>query len=275
MGKSILRPGRLFASLALLVSAGLVFYVALAIAAILLTPPSLFPVPEPSYTDADGNYGKITLPSGEEVTAVYLPRSDARYLLLYAHGNREDLGLVRERLEQLRLAGFSVLAVEYPGYGTSPGRPSEEGAYEAFRTLYDYALQELRVPPARVVLYGKALGGSLAIRLASERMVAGIAVESTPVSAFRLVPIARLLPWDHYDSSARLAAVDVPLFIVHGSEDDVIPISQGEEMLSLADTTTLHLWVDGAGHNDVVEVAGEIYWAAFERFMILVEALPP
>lgn len=224
-----------------------------------------FQPPPPTYRD-DAQIIKIRAADGVTISAAYLPNPDAAYTILYAHGNAEDLGLVRPSLEDLRRLGFSVLAFDYRGYGTSGGAPTEEGAYADADAAYDYLTGALRVPAGRVIAYGRSLGGAVAIDLAARRRVAGLVVESSFVSGLRVLTGVPLYPFDKFRSVEKIRRVRCPVLVIHGRKDEVVPFWHGERLFREANGPKMALWVDGAGHNDVPQVGGARYTEALVKF---------
>src|SRR4051812_49229143 len=97
-----------------------------------------------------------------ELAALWLPNPAAQFTIWYFHGNAEDLGDIEPALREFHDAGFSVFAVDYPGYGHSAGRPSESALYAAARKGRDYLRDELKIPAERTIAYGHSLGGGSA-----------------------------------------------------------------------------------------------------------------
>jgi fermentation-respiration switch protein FrsA (DUF1100 family) len=99
-------------------------------------------------------------------------------------------------------------------------------------------------------------------------------LESTFTSAFR-VPVARtVFPFDRFATGSRLRRVRVPVLVIHGTRDEVIPFSHGERLLDGVRSPRSHLWVEGARHNDLALVAGERYWSALRGFAASLETTP-
>lgn len=209
------------------------------------------------------------------VSAVYLPNPAARFTLWYFHGNAEALGDLEPRLTQLRDSGFAVLAVEYPGYGVSPGTPREDTIYAANRAALQHVRDELRIPLDRVLLYGRSVGGGPAVELAANESFAGLVLESAFVSAFRVLTRWPLLPGDKFKNLKKLPRVRCPVLVMHGRHDRVIPFWHGERLHAAVRGPRQKFWVDGAGHNDLLEVADETYWAALSDFVALIEQQQP
>ncbi len=221
--------------------------------------------PESSYRD-DSRIVKIAARDGTRLSAIYLPNPEARFTILFTHGNAEDLGHNDFFLDALHRAGFAVLAWDYRGYGTSEGRPSETTFYSDSEDIYDYLTRQLGVPPERVLLVGRSLGGASAVHIASQKRVAGLVLESTFVSGRRLLVRWPIFPFDRYRSRDKLRHVHCPVFILHGTKDETIPFEHGQLLFDAANPPKQSWWVEGAGHNDLFFVAGKEYLRRLREF---------
>lgn len=224
-----------------------------------------FQPPPAAYKDSS-EILKLKAEDGNTISAIYLSSPDAEFTILYSHGNAEDLGDVRPVLEIIRRAGISVFAYDYPGYGTSSGRPSEQSAYRAEDAAYDYLIKQLNVPANRIIAYGRSLGGAVAIDLAARKPVAGLVVESSFVSGFRVLTRIPIFPFDKFPNLDKIKRVNCPTLVIHGRNDEVISFWHGERLFQEANEPKMALWVDGADHNDVPEVAGHKYVEALQKF---------
>jgi fermentation-respiration switch protein FrsA (DUF1100 family) len=257
---------------ALLVTA-LLLYAAFAAFAWLVSDRMMFLPPAPSY--ARGRLPLMMIPAehGDSIAALYLPNPHAALTLLYSHGNAEDLGSLAPELEQYRQDGFSVLAFDYRGYGASTGGPpSAAGATRDLETVYRHAVGSLGIRAESIVLLGRSVGSGPATDLAARLPVGGLVIESGFVSAFRVLTRVALLPFDRFENLRLIRRVRCPVLVIHGTEDEVIPISHGRRLYEAANQPRQALWVEGAGHNDVVPVGGGRYWAALRQFARLVAA---
>ena len=223
----------------------------------------IFQPQAPGYADSP-EVLRLPTAAGDTVAALWLRNPGARFTILHAHGNAEDVGDVRPLLERLRREGFSVLVFDYPGYGTSTGRPTEAGAYAAADAAYAHATRELGIPPERLVLHGRSLGGAVMADLAARVPAAALVLESTFTSAARVARM-RWLPFDRFATHRKLPRVRAPVLVIHGTRDEVIPFAHGQALLALAPTPKDSLWIEGAGHNDLPSVAGERYGAAWRH----------
>ena len=241
-------------------------YVAFAAFAWLMSDRMIFLPPSSSYRA--GQLPIVMVPTaGGSIATLYLPHPRATITVLYAHGNAEDLGHVAPFLEELRRAGFAVLAFDYRGYGMSTGGPaSAAGATSDMETVYHHAVNTLKIPPSRLVLYGRSVGSGPATDLASRVPVGGLVLESAFVSAFRVLTRVSLLPFDRFHNLRHIRRVHTPVLVVHGTDDETIPASHGRRLYEAAGQPKQALWIDGAHHNDVPIVGGARYWLALVAF---------
>ncbi len=242
----------------------ILIYVGIGIYGYFFSDNMIFLPPPTTYKDT-AQILKINTDDGSQISALYLANPAATYTLLYSHGNAEDLGNVG-RLKKIRDLGFSVFVYDYNGYGTSAGTPSERNAYADVNAAYDYVTGNLKVAPERIIAYGRSLGGAMAVDLASRKPLAGLVIESSFVTAFRVVTRVPLFPFDKFRSIDKLKDVHCPVLVIHGKSDGVIPFWHGERLYQQANEPKMSLWIDGAGHNDLLEVAGEKYDIALRKF---------
>ncbi len=200
-----------------------------------------------------------------------LPNPQAHFTLLYSHGNGEDIGDDLPVLEEFRRAGFAVFAYDYSGYGQSEGRSSEAAVYRNVEAAFDFLTGTLHVPPERIIAFGHSLGAAAAIHLASSRPVAGLIAQAPFVSAFRVLTRVPLLPWDKFNNARAICRVHCPVLIAQGRRDEVIPCWHSERIYLLANPPKWQVWLDGAGHNDVMLVASREFIAAIQSFATAIQ----
>jgi fermentation-respiration switch protein FrsA (DUF1100 family) len=230
----------------------------------------IFCPPPASYRD---NEKIIKLKSGDSyISAVFLPAPNARFTILFSHGNAEDIGLNVEYSESLRRLGFSVLSYDYSGYGTSSGTPSEENTYRDVDAAYDYLVNDLQIAPQQIIAFGRSLGGAVAVDLASRREIGGLIVESSFVTAYRVMTRVALFPIDKFKSISKMSQIRCPVLVIHGTKDKTIPLWHGEKLFEEASTPKLPLWVDGAGHNNLLYIAGSRYGKTLHDFAQIIES---
>lgn len=242
-------------------------YLGLVIFAALFANRMIFPQPPSSYSDSDAI---IKIPYGDEgyeISALYFPNREADRIVFYHHGNGEDLGRIQGRLQLLLEQGFAVFAWDYPGYGTSTGRPNETRVMQAAHAAMRHIQEDLGYAEEQIILYGRSLGGGPAVQLAASNNVAGLILEGTFTSAFRVMTRVQLVPWDVFDNLSRIDNINAPLLIIHGDRDHTVPYSHGLQLFERANEPKTLLTVDTGGHNNLVEDFAEIYWEAIHSFI--------
>jgi fermentation-respiration switch protein FrsA (DUF1100 family) len=246
-------------------------YIALAIFAVFLSDGVVFQPHPSSYRD-DKQIIKLTSRDGARISAIYLKNDAAHYTILFSHGNAEDLGDMRPFYDELRAAGFSVLAYDYQGYGTSEGKPTEKHTYEDADAAYDYMTRALNIPPSRVISMGRSLGAAAAIDLASRKPVGGLVAQSAFTTAFRVLTQVPLLPWDKFRNISKITRVNCPVLIMHGRTDEVIPFSHGEKLFAAAKGPKWGYWVERGDHNNLQMFAGKRYFEELSEFAARLDA---
>lgn len=251
-----------------LVLSVLVFYAVFAGVAWFWSDRMIFLPPPPSYDARDLPAVLVKTDDGAQVAVLHLPNRAARYTVLFSHGNAEDLGHLLPLLEELRAAGFAVLAYDYRGYGLSSRNkfPTARGAFLDELAAYRYATGELKIPPSRLILHGRSVGSGPAIALAAREPVAGLVVESGFVSAFRVMTKVPLLPFDKFPNLKLMRDLRCPVLVIHGVADEIIPLWHGQRLFAAAPAAKQAWWVEDAGHNDLALVAGERYGARLRDF---------
>lgn len=223
-------------------------------------------LPFPSSYGNEGDILQLASGDKETIAALHLTNPDADLTLLYSHGNAEDLGDIRPRLERLQNLGFNVLAYDYRGYGLSSGRPTERGAYADIEAAYRYLRDRQHIPAEQIVLFGRSIGSGPSLYLASQEPVGGLILESAFVSIFRILTRLPLYPFDKFPNLQRIAAIDCPVLLIHGDRDRVIPFWHGQALFERASEPKVWFPVPGAGHNDVWPVAGASYDRQLQAF---------
>ncbi len=212
--------------------------------------------------------------------------------VLYLHGSRWNLTGQAFRIEELHNFGFSVLAIDYRGFGKSDGKlPSEQTVYEDARVAW-HRLTELQPDASRRFIYGHSLGGAVAIDLAAwlsdEAARAGTAAPARGLiveSSFTtLADIAQVVtsPWlpvkllltQKFDSLSKMQELRMPVLIVHGAGDIYVPSRFSEELYAAAPEPKKLLLVDGATHNNCMRVGSSAYRSALKELFGLKPSAP-
>jgi fermentation-respiration switch protein FrsA (DUF1100 family) len=232
----------------------------------LLFPARVETAPMPRAAAPDGVQAWLDV-DGARVEAWLLParRPGPAPLLVFAHGNGELIDDWAGAFEPAREFGAAVLLVEYPGYGRSSGSPGERSIARTMVASYDWARAQPGVDPARMVGYGRSLGGGAVCALARERPLAALVLESTFTSVralARRLSVPGFLVRDPFDNARTVAAFAGPILIVHGDLDTVAPVENAHRLAELARSATLRTYPE-CGHNDCPRP-----WSALREFLL-------
>jgi alpha-beta hydrolase superfamily lysophospholipase len=207
--------------------------------------------------------------------------------ILYLHGSRWNLTGQFFRIEQLHALGFSVLAIDYRGFGQSKGPlPSEASVYEDARIAWA-RLKQLQPDPRKRLIYGHSLGGAVAVDLAAELgrdaetgdepiQARGLIIESTftnladvaaSVASTRTSLPVRWLVSQKFDSIDKIAEIHMPVLIVHGSADQFVNPHFSEQLFQAAQEPKNLLLVPGGNHNNSMNLGREAYARAIQALL--------
>lgn len=240
---------------------GVLFYGFIVLFAHLVANRSIFLPPRSTYKD-NPSIIKLTTKDGATISAIYLANPEAKYTILYSHGNAEDLGFLLPVLMNFRDHGYAVFAYDYHGYGLSSGKPTEKHAYNDIDAAYQYLTEKIKIPANKIIAVGTSIGAAVSINLAAKKPLGALVVVAPFVSAFRVVTQVPIIPFDKFNNLHKLKKVRCPIIVMHGMADRIVPFWHGEKIYSIAPQPKSHLWVEGAGHNDFYSIAGERFWNA-------------
>ena len=190
-------------------------------------------------------------------------------VVIFAHGNGESIDNWIEGLARYRKQGYHVALIEYRGYGRSTGSPSQVRITEDFVKAYDMLLARPDVDHEKIIFHGRSLGGGVVCSLAQHRVPSAMILESTFTSvdamADSIFPFASLLVKDSFRSKDTLSKLPkLPLLVLHGTEDQVVPVSHAHALSDAVPNSKLVLYT--AGHNDFPPNRAQ-YWAEIETFL--------
>jgi fermentation-respiration switch protein FrsA (DUF1100 family) len=210
---------------------------------------------------------------GAKLFGWYVEVQEDRPVVLWCHGNA---GNIIHRLENLTLLyqlGVSVFLFDYRGYGRSQGKPSEEGLYQDAIGAYDYLTRVRQIRPERIVIFGRSLGAAVAADLASMKPAAGLILESPFPSIASVarhhyggMPVHWLLGAE-FKLIDRLPQLSLPKLVIHGDQDDIIPIEFGRQVFEAAKPPKQWYAIAGADHNNTYQVGGRVYFRQFADFI--------
>ena len=225
--------------------------------------PDALPRVPPSYYEMLDGVREIsfTTADGVDLVAWYAPAPPNRPTVVMFHGNGGSLRGERYRLKHFKDAQMGALLLAYRGYSGNAGVPNEQGLYADARAALDW-LGQNGVASTSIVLYGISLGTGVATKMAAERAVGAIILESpytstVDVAAFRfpIVPVSWLME-DRFESLSRIRMITEPLLVMHGDSDTVIPQRFGRQLFDAANEPKQGFWPHGLGHNDIFDHGG-------------------
>lgn len=183
----------------------------------------------------------------------YFPVPNADLIVLYSHGNAADIGHTAAYLLELSLdLNCDIVAYDYSGYGHSTGRPFESVIYHDIEAVYRYLVEEMRVDPKSIILYGQSIGSTAVIDLAGKYEVGAVILHSPLMSGLRVLRnMSRTWFFDPFKNIVKIKKVPAVVMVVHGTQDDLIPFEQGEAIHNAAPHAAPPLWIEGGGHNDL------------------------
>lgn len=203
---------------------------------------------------------QITTSDGERLVAWYLPPQEGQPTILFFNGNVASLAGQEGRWQRIAEAGVGFLAIGYRGYDGSTGHPTEAGLALDARAAYDWLRQ--RTEATDIVIHGFSLGSGVAVRLASEVPARALVLEAPYTSTVDVA--ARAYPWvpvrwlmrDRFHSDQRIGQVRMPILILHGDADSVIPYDLGQRLYQLAPAPKTFVQMHGSNHNTLTRDGG-------------------
>lgn len=213
----------------------------------------------------------------EKIHAWWLPNESSSDVLLYLHGNGSNISGNLDLAVNFYNLGFSILLLDYRGYGLSEGNfPKEASVYQDAQIAWDYLVQDRGLQPGQIFVYGHSLGGAIAIDLGIRQpQMAGLISESSFTSILEVANYhgglysffpTRILINQRFDSLSKVPLLKMPLLFIHGTNDNLIPVEMSKKLYAIANPPKQLLIVPGAGHNDVSRVGNTKYWQTIKDF---------
>ena len=230
---------------------------------------------------------KIPVPSDDTAQSLHgwwiaSTRRDAR-AVLYLHGNDGNVSTSIGEIATLRELGYSVLMIDYRGYGRSEGSvPSEETVYQDAEAAWNYLIRHRGIRAARVHIYGHSLGGAIAIELALRHPeAAGLIVESSFTSIAEMAKLHTqyaLLPLQlssqRFDSINKVGGLRLPVLYIHGTADEIVPYAMGEQLYKASGGSKHFVPIGGGLHGNNAAIGGRSFRNAIKDFIEVPRRLP-
>ena len=209
---------------------------------------------------ADGGSEEVFIDTrdGEKINALFFA-GVRNEVILYFHGNAGDLSGWQFVGEDFTRLGFSILLIDYRGYGKSTGKISEKGLYLDAHAAYEYLINAKEFLPNNIIVYGRSLGTGCAVQLACDHQIGGLVLEapytSIPKLANEKVPFffPSLYLRFRFDNLSKINKVKVPVIFIHGTKDELIPPAHSEKLANVFNGKKKRIMVKGGSHNDLTD----------------------
>lgn len=240
---------------------------------------------ETTPTDVNLSYQDVWLSvpsegsSKEKIHGWWIPSASGsdQPVIIHFHGNSSNIGANLGYVQMFHQMGFSVLLIDYRGFGqSSPRFPSEKIVYADTEVAWNYLINQQKVNPQQVVIFGHSLGGAIAIELATRHPeISGVIVESSFTSMIDMVdyqgkywmfPVNWLLQ-QRFASIEKVNQLKMPILFTHGTADTVVPHQMSQALYAAAIEPKQLLIVEDGDHNHVAQIGGVQYFETVQQFI--------
>ena len=217
----------------------------------------------------------IKTTDGETLHGYFFPAGEkTNKVMLYLHGNAQNVSMwYLAPVEIQKHVPVNALLVDYRGYGKSTGKPTVEGVIKDALAMYKYLIDR-GFKPEDISLYGRSIGGAIALELANKVKVKSIVLQSTFTSlqdiASELYPLVPnlLLPKNIWNSKELIKKINSPILISHGDKDEIVHVNHSYKLYELANEPKKLLILKGATHNDISSYFNEEYFEALREIFL-------
>ncbi len=231
-------------------------------------------IPDGDWHPTDFVFEEVYLASedGTQLCGWYFPHPEAQLHVVYYHGNGEDLSHLGEYLDRLRTRyQLSVFAIDYRGYGRSQGKPHEAGVLADGRAAQQWLARRTGLPTDQIVLWGRSIGGAVAVQAAADQGAQALILERTftslpDVAAPRYfwLPVRPFMR-NRFDSLSRITDFTGPLLQSHGTDDEIVPFQLGRQLfLASPSQHKQFVAMRGVSHN---APNSEEYYTELSQFL--------
>lgn len=206
-----------------------------------------------------------------KINGWFIPHDQAKYTLLFLHGNAGNIADRLEKISLLRKAGLNIFIFDYRGYGLSEGGPSERGIYVDAKSAYEYLLNSRKIQPEQIILYGESLGTAVAVNLASGSYVRAIILEGAFTSgkdmARKYYPFLPAAIFSiKLDSLEKVKKISGAKLFIHSKDDEIVPIVLARKLYDAAGKPKEFVEITG-GHNSAYLDSEERYISSISSFI--------
>src|SRR3989338_3580078 len=213
----------------------------------------------------------ITTEDNVKINGWFISNPEAKYTLLFFHGNAGNIGDMIDKLTLLYEAGFSILIIDYRGFGKSQGRPMESGFYRDASAAYGYLINTINIRAEQIVLYGESLGSAVAVDLAFHRRVRALILEGAFSRGRDMaVKIYPFLPGfifsNSFDSLTKVKEINATKLFIHSRDDEIVPFNLARKLYNHARGPKEFLEIEG-DHNNAFLSSRHLYISSISAFI--------
>ncbi len=226
-------------------------------------------------SDIDLEYEDITFSSqdGVRLNGWYVPAENAFYTVLFCHGNGGNISHRLDTLNILNELGLNSFVFDYRGYGKSRGKPTEQGTYLDAHAAYLWLTEVRNIPPEKIIIFGRSLGGSIASHLAAKVDEAGLLLESTFTSFvdmgkkfYPYMPVTLFAAFA-YRTIDYVNKANCPVLVIHSRTDELVPFEFSLRLYDAAKEPKNFIEIEGS-HNDGFLFSGDVYKKAWSDWLV-------
>ncbi|MDD5085461.1 MAG: alpha/beta hydrolase [Candidatus Omnitrophica bacterium] len=208
---------------------------------------------------------------GVRLYAWFIPRENARFTVIFCHGNAGNISQRLNKISILANMGLNVFPFEYRGYPPSGGHATEWGLYKDTEAAYDYLTTVKKLPPASIIVYGESLGGGPAVHLAQHRPVGALITDGAFSSVKDMMGIAYpFFPYFifscRFDSASKIGSVTCPKLIIHSTDDEIVNFPLGQKLFEAAKPPKEFLKIRGS-HTTPFFGTEKLYEDGLKKFI--------
>ena len=197
---------------------------------------------------------------GLMLSSWYVPPQGDKPVIVLFHGNAGNLSYRIHKLQHFTAEGYGVLLAEYRGFGGNAGSPSEEGFYNDGRAVMDWLIKTRHIKESQIIVYGESIGSGTASEMAFEyKGIKALVLEAPFTSAvneaadrYPFIGPFKYLVFDKFDNISKAPQFQMPVFVVQGSRDNVIPPTHGKALFdAVGSPAKKYVLLEGGGHTDL------------------------
>ncbi|MGC9502264.1 alpha/beta hydrolase [Baaleninema sp.] len=225
------------------------------------------------------DYQSLWIPvKNQQLYGWFIPaqNSDAP-VILYFNGNASNIGDVVNKAARFHEWGWSVILVDYRGYGkSSPPFPNETRVYRDAEATWQYLTETLEIDPAKIVIYGWSIGGAVAIDLAAKHPEAGALIVEASFTSMKdmtdykfktISPLLRLALTQEFDSLQKVDRLEIPVLYLCGTQDSVVPPEMTQQLYAASPQPKELLVIPNATHTSISREDETLYRETVRSFV--------